>query len=278
MSEEDVRDGLRGAVAAEPPLVFDPDELMETARRQTKRRRALVSVGVATTVVAVAAVAMPFALGIPKGDGGVAVGGRPVTSTTTPTTTPTAPAIGLTTADPGDIEWPPPGIEPAHHTAAELRQRGKAMQAHLTTTFASVVPEASGVEVAPFGGESAGSVSEGQTYLNAFTRFTLAGTPYAVDVQAVAPGAGPSPEEQCGERNDCEVQELPDGSWLLITDESEDRMRIASVVHFRNTGAVVRATGYNYDPTSQTTVQYAPAVPVTIEQLTALATDPELHL
>ncbi len=272
MSEEDVRDGLRGAVATEPPLVFDPDELMETARRQTKRRRALVSVGVATTVVAVAAVAVPFALGIPRGGDGVVVGSPPVTSTTTTlaTTTPTMPG-------PEDVEWPPPGIEPAHYTAAELAQRGKEMQAHLATAFASVAPEATGVEVQQFGGESEGAVSDGQTYLNAFTRFTVRGTPYAVDIQAVAPGAAMSPEERCGEPGACEVQELPDGSWLLITDESQGQARIASVLHYRNTGAVVRATGYNYDPTS-TKVTYARAVPLTIEQLTALATDPELHL
>jgi hypothetical protein len=270
MSEEDVRDGLRDAVAAEPPLVFDPDELMETARRQTKRRRALVSVGVATTVVAVAAVAVPFALGIPRGDDGVAVGSsQPVTTTTTTTTT---------VAQPEDIEWPRPGIKPEHYTEAELTQRGKAMRAHLATTFAAVVPEATGVEVQPFGGEAAGSVADGQTYLNAFTRFTVGGVPYAVDVQAIAPGAAPSPEEQCGEPGACEVEELPDGSWLLFTDESQGQMRIASVIHYRNTGAVVRATGYNYDPTSRTAVDYAPAIPVTIEQLTALAIDPELRL
>ena len=274
MSEEDVRDGLRGAVAGEPPLVFDPDELVETARRQTKRRRALVSVGVATTVVAVAAVAVPFALGIPRGDGGVAVGSRPVTSSTTPTVTEPEDTV----TEPEDIEWPRPDIVPAHYTAEQLTQRGKEMQAHLSTTFATVVPGVAGVEVQPFGGESAGSVSDGQTYLNAFTRFTLAGTPYAVDVQAIAPGAAPAPDEQCGAPGACEVQDLPDGSWLLIMDESHDQARIASVIHYRNDGGVVRATGYNYDPTSPVAARYAPAVPVTIEQLTALATDPELGL
>ncbi|GAB1513651.1 hypothetical protein [Actinophytocola sp. KF-1] len=266
MSEEDVRDGLRDAVAGEPPLVFDPDELVATARRQTKRRRALVSVGVATTVVAVAAVAVPFALGIPRGNDGVTVGSAPATTTTT------------TTAQPRDIEWPPPGVEPAQYTAEQLSGRGKAMRAHLTTRFAAVVPEATAVEVQPFGGEAAGSVSDGQTYLNAFTRFTLHGVPYAVDVQAIAPGAAPSPEEQCGERRACEVEELPDGSWLLITDDSQGESRIASAIHYRDDGAVVRATGYNYDPTGQTAARYAPAVPLTIEQLTALATDPELGL
>lgn len=270
MSEEDMRDGLRGAVAAEPPLVFDPDELMATARRQAARRRALVSVGVATMLVAVAAVAVPLALGIPRGHDGVAVGGPPVTSVTT-TTTPTMPG-------PEDIEWPRPGVEPAHYTAAELVQRGKRMQAHLSATFALVVPEATDVEVRPFGGESEGSVADGRTYLNAFTRFTVRGTSYAVDIQAIAPGAARSPEEQCGEPGACEVQELPDGSWLLITDDSQDQARITSVIHYRDSGAVVRATGYNYDPTSRTAVRYAPAIPVTVEQLTALATDPGLHL
>jgi hypothetical protein len=271
MSEDDVRDGLRGVVDGEPPLSFDPDELMETTRRRTVRRRALVSVGVATTAVAVAAVAVPLALGIERGTGEVATGAQPGTTSSTTVSPPSPPEAG-------DIPWPPPDVVPAQYTAAQLTQRGEEMRGHLATTFASVVPDASGVEVQPFGGESTGSVSDGQTYLNAFTRFTVAGVPYAVDVQAVAPGAAVSPEEQCGNHDGCEARELADGTWLLITNEGQDQSTIVSVIHYRATGAVVRATGYNYDPTSQTAVRYAPAIPVTVDQLAALATDPELHL
>jgi hypothetical protein len=271
MSENDVREGLRGVVDGEPPLSFDPDELMETTRRRTKRRRALVSVGVATTAVAVAAVAVPLALGIQRGTGEVAAGAQPGTAVST-TVPPSSPP------EAGDIPWPPPGVVPAHYTAAELTQRGEEMRAHLSSTFASVVPGASGVEVQPFGGESTGSVSDGQTYLNAFTKFSVAGAPYAVDLQAIAPGAAVSPEEQCGDHGACEARELADGTWLLITEEGQDQATIVSVIHYRANGAVVRATGYNYDPTSQTAVQYAPAVPVTVDQLAALATDTALFL
>lgn len=272
MSEEDVRDGLRGAVAAEPPQSFDPDALMDAGQRQVKRRRALVSVGLATVLVAVA---VPVAVGIARGTDGVTVGTQPgAPGISEPPPTSAAP-------EPGDIPWPPPGVTPVSYTAAELAQRGEDMRAHLLATFATVVPGVSGVDVQPFGGEATGTVSEGQSYLNAFTTFAVAGVPHAVDVQVIAPGGeSMTPEERCGHLSPdaCEARELADGSWLLIVDESEGQSQIVSVLHYRDTGAVVRATGYNYDPTSQTAVKYSQTVPVAVDQLAALATDTRLGL
>lgn len=259
MSEEDVRAGLRGLVADEPPLMFDPDELMETARRQTKRRRALAAVGVATAVVAVAAVAVPLAIGTPTGNDGVTVGGSPTT------TSATAPALG-----PEDIKWPPPGVKPRYDTVAKLTQRGEEMQAHLSATFPSVVPGATEVEVGRFGGEATGTVYYGQDYLETTAAYLLDGTAYSISVQVAAPGADRPPEQQCFEAVSCEARKLADGSWMMNVDD--DR-----VVHYRADGVVVRVTAYWYD-TTDPTPKYAPDIPLTVDQLIELATDPELYL
>jgi hypothetical protein len=78
VSEQELRDGLRVAVAAEPALSFDPDALIVRARKEIRRRRALVGAGAATVVVAVTAVAVPTVLGQQRGEiTSVAPGGAP---------------------------------------------------------------------------------------------------------------------------------------------------------------------------------------------------------
>lgn len=69
MSEQELREGLRLAVAGEPALAFDPDVLLARAKQEIRRRRALFGAGAATAAVAVAAVAVPTLLGSPRGGG-----------------------------------------------------------------------------------------------------------------------------------------------------------------------------------------------------------------
>lgn len=59
MSEQEIREGMLLAVWDEPPLDFDPDKLMRRVEQKKSRRRALVGVGVATAVIAVASLALP---------------------------------------------------------------------------------------------------------------------------------------------------------------------------------------------------------------------------
>lgn len=259
MSEEDVREGLRAAVADEPPLVFDPDAVVDTARKAT-RRRALVAVGVATAAIAVAAVAVPT-LNRGTNDGTAPVASQPTTvATSTPPT------------------WPPPGITPAHYTAAQLRARGEEMGRHLQGAVPAALPAASAIEVGEFGGEATGDFSDGQNYVNAPVTFTFDGARYSLFVTAWAPGVtDPSPETVCGQ--DCQDLGYRDGGPAVVKTESYDNGgTIMTAYHFRTNGGVVQIAAYNYDMSGTTAPVYMPSIPVTVDQLVALATDPELGL
>ncbi|MFD5824595.1 hypothetical protein [Lentzea sp. NPDC060358] len=59
MSEQEIREGMLLAVWDEPPLDFDPDQLIRRVEQKKSRRRALVAVGVATAVIAVASFSLP---------------------------------------------------------------------------------------------------------------------------------------------------------------------------------------------------------------------------
>ncbi len=269
MSENDVRDGLRGAVAGEPPLDFDPDALVDTARKQV-RRRALLSVGVATVAVVAAAVAVPLALsGAGEGGGGVTVADRPVA---TSQAEPTSPVVAP------DLEWPPPGTVPVTYTAAELHGRANAMRVYLVQVLPTLLPNATDIEVGLFGGEAEGSVADDQNYLNAFATFTLDGARFGIAVNTYAPGNNDeSPAELC-DRTTCVEESAVDDGHVVINSEDQGEAKIMSAHHFRDSGATVFVGGYNYDPTSPTGPTYSPEIPVGADLLTALATDPQFDL
>ena len=299
MTEQDVREGLHGAVADEPPLDLDPDALVATARRGLRRRRALVSVSVATAGVAVAAVALPVLLGIP-GDqhgGGIAPADRPAATATgtadrhaagtDPADRPTpgtadGPAPGTGTAGkPTSIPWPPAGVQASDYTADKLRHRGEQMRAHLRKALTTTLPHATDVTVGQFGGEADGAVADGQSYLNSFATFTLDRTRFGIAVNVFAPGAHPDgPEELCApDPGRCRQLDSPD---LLAVDvdagQANPAIRILSVYHFRKDGSVVSVAGYNYDPTAGALPADPEPMPVTTGQLAALAVNPALGL
>jgi hypothetical protein len=60
MLETEIRAGLLTAVATEPPLGFDPDDLIARARKESSRRRALVATGAATVLTIGAIVIAPM--------------------------------------------------------------------------------------------------------------------------------------------------------------------------------------------------------------------------
>jgi hypothetical protein len=341
MSEQELREGLRMAVAGEPALAFDPDVLLARAKQEIRRRRALFGAGAATAAVAVAAVAVPTLLGSPRGGGNqagygagwpgeqcasdqapspqppdITVPAQPGISYKLKVTEPSkAPSILVTpeptgsamptpsappaptgkpcqlsgkpsspvpppssSVPPADFPWPPPGVTAKAYTAAELKDRGAAMRTHLTALFAKVVPGATGVAADEFGGEATGSVADGQTYLETFVHYTVDKVRSAVDISVYAPGAGASPAEACAEGK-CSVREEKDGTRIVITEIAvENKAMILSVSHYRADGTVVRATGYNYDPTVGDGSAEPSAMRIGVEQLMALATDPELSL
>jgi hypothetical protein len=257
MSEEDVRAGLHDAVANEPPLDFDPDSLVASARQQATRRRALFAVGVATVVVAVAAVAVPVALG----RGPAPVGAPPSTATST------ASPIPSTSSSPG-------------YTADELRRHGQRMRLVLQRLVPRVLPKATAIEYGEFGGEAAGDFHDGQDYVNAPVSFTLGDARYSIFVTVWAAGAPEqSPEEVCAASgSDCEKIGDQGGGPVMAKREDLGEQVITTVHHFRADGGAVQVAAYNYDMAGAAPPEYRPSVPVSLEQLTVLATDPELGL
>ncbi|RSM64150.1 hypothetical protein DMH04_51645 [Kibdelosporangium aridum] len=254
MSEQELRDGLKLAVADEPPMSFDLDELVDTAERIVRRRRALIAVGVSTAAVAVAAVTVPVVLGI-----GGAPQELPQAAPPTATTTTT-----------------PPKTKPEAKTVAQLRQRGEELGARLRTQFPLVVPAATDVNPRPFGGEAEGQFWDGQTYLEGAVQFKLGDVQTAIAVQVNAdPQVEPCPE----------CQEIPqsDDSKVLIRVEAgaagnNPQMKIVTATHYRKDGSTTRVSTYNYDPINGPNDVYQPRVALTDEQLVRLATDPALHL
>jgi hypothetical protein len=256
LSEQELRDGLKLAVADEPPMKFDLDDLVVTAERLARRRRALIAVGASTAAVAIAAVAVPVVLGIGGGSAEIPVAAPPSHAVSTGSLAPAKPPL----------------------TRDQLVARGAEMQTHLETRFPVVVPGAKQVKVGLFGGEAEGAVEDGQNYLGSFLKFTLA-APTAIEVQArndqdkdrTCTGAG------------CLQIPQQDGSLVVVRqvdtgDGSPAEMMIKSAVHFRNDGTSVRVTTYNYDPTGQNGMVYQEDVALTVDQLTTLAVDPALHM
>jgi hypothetical protein len=266
MSEEDVRGGMRDAVAEEPPLDFDPDALVATARQQVRRRRALMGVGVATVAVAVAAVALPVALG--RLSSQVDAGQAP-TSTTTATTTPSR------------IQWPAKDVTPAQWPTDKLRARGRDMAAHLREIMPTVLPNASDIEVTEFGGEATDEYYDGQTSVNGTVNFTVDGVRYSVLVQVWAPGGANDLVDTVCAEGSCRKIGEQDGGVLMAVDEDLGGFvaggKITSVYLLRHDGGAVEAAAYNYELAGGPKVTTA-TIPVSAEQLRRLATDPELGL
>ncbi len=244
MSEEDVRTGLLDAVADEPPLLFDPDELMATARGQV-RRRALVGVGLATVAVAVAAVAVPAAL-------------------SRDTTLPAA------TQPRASSE------QPERYSVADLRARARELREHLRATLPVTLSPAAKVVVGEFGGEAEGAFHAGMTSLNAVSTFSIDGARYSIMVTTWVPGTAASPAEMCVAN--CHRLDNQSGGVLYQQTDDLGKAVIETVFHYRDTGAVVSVSAYNYDMTSTVPTTYHRSLPVTRAQLVAIATDPELAM
>lgn len=261
MSEEDVRNGLRDAVADEPPLNFDPDALVATAHQVT-RRRSLIAVGVATVAVAVVAVAIPVALG------------RGPTQTAAD-----QPTVVSTPTSPSAVQWPPSDVQPRAYTIDELRSRGEEMKIHLETVVPALLSQGSAFKYDEFGGEASGQFYEEQTSVNAEFSFQVDDSRYSVFVSVWAPGgANELLDMTCAAGGDAcqQLGEHDDGPVMARTEKVDAEHTITTVYHFRKDGGVVQIAAYNYDMGGDTPAM--PTIPVTLDQQKALATDPELGL
>jgi hypothetical protein len=111
MNEEQLGDRFRAAVAEEPPLGFDPDDVVDRAERVTRRRSAMIGAATAAAVVVLGVVTV---LQVFRVDSGVSGFGSAPTSkpTITKPTDPCGPP-GTKTPDPtGTKPADPPATKP----------------------------------------------------------------------------------------------------------------------------------------------------------------------
>lgn len=274
MSEAEIREGLRAAVGDEPPLDFDPDELIARARHARKRRRALVAVGVATLVLTGTVLSLPGVLDRRAGVE-VASGGPVLTTTVEPP--PSSPVTPPPVAPDGDrnllpSRWGPP----ATTVTGEPRRSGTEvfLAQHFGALFSRVVPGAKVVEVAfdDNGGQGDARFARG------LLQFLDAEGTSGVSVQLGGGASAMSPVEFCRTVTCVMSQEQPDGSRVDVAtgDGGPEGTAVLSAAHFRVDGTVVRVNAYNYDPAQGGTLR--DTVPLSPEQLIRLAVDPKVAL
>jgi hypothetical protein len=184
-----------------------------------------------------------------------------------------------------DIEWPPAGVVPPQHKAETLREYAHAMDKHLETAFPAAVPQATNLSWRPWGGEWEGIIEDGQDYLTTWAVFEDKIGSTGVNLQVEAPGHFTASPRQFCEWNEakCEAEFLEDGSLLLnslVEYERDERLyHVGSALHYRTDGTVVWFSAYDYDPIwDGDEGPDRDEVALSFEQLSALATDPELHL
>ncbi|SDN20590.1 hypothetical protein [Allokutzneria albata] len=278
MIEKELRDGLRGAVADEPPLGFDPDEAVTRIGVRVRRRRATAAVAAAVVAVIGGAVAVQQSVGLSRG-GTVEIANEPKPTTASP-----APS----TEKKIDFQWPVPGLRrPERLTQAEAEARGEALgRAALDKFLRQRVKGVRNVKAMRFDATAAGENDPGPNVLEGGVEFRdqVGGTAVFVSVYS-ARYDFPSPDKECAEDPArttrtlvCRVDKLADGTALVFSEErttAGQKDVLASATHYRLDGVVVRFTAYTYDPTGNGRPDQPrrerPAL--TEAQLTALATD-----
>ncbi|WP_158847150.1 hypothetical protein [Saccharothrix deserti] len=272
MSEADLRERLRAAVGDEPPLNFDPDDLIRRAKHARKRRRALVAVALATFAITGTVLSLPGAFDRRQG---IDVAKEQVlTTTASPSPALTTQALAPTPATSPDSsptsEPPPPVIEQVPGAPAALPEgTTTALAAYLTKRFAEVVPDAK-VLTAEYPGQNRAG------YLTVVVRFHDGVGTSAVEVRLSTTPSRTTRDQFCAAVECAEPRQQADGSYLQFAVVTDSASVAHTVAHFRADGSVVQVSGYNYDPTKGDEVRTA--VAVTVDQLERLATDPKLAL
>lgn len=119
-------------VRGEPPLGFDPDDVVTRAGRRQRRRRATITAGGGVAAIAIAAIAVPLAVG--HG------GGTRVEAATTATSAP---------ATHQSAQWPPNTLTFPSISHGRLTDDLSAGKQHLLSVLSTVVPGATPGSFAP---------------------------------------------------------------------------------------------------------------------------------
>jgi hypothetical protein len=114
MNDNTLTHEFEAALQGEPPLGFDPDDVVTMAAQRRRRRRASMLAGVGVAAVAVAAVAVPAALS-------------------------RAP-VAVSSASTSTADWPPAGTSFPKLTHQQLLDQMRGAAAHLSPTAPEVDP------------------------------------------------------------------------------------------------------------------------------------------
>lgn len=266
MSEELLREGLRAAVEAEPPLGIDLDAVAAEGKRRQRRRRAVIGAAAVTLAVVAGAAMVPSTLRQQE----------------------IAPAVPQVEAiEP--IDWPPKGAVRVELSQAQLVAQGEQIQHHLDEAIIRNVPGARAVDVSRRGPVQI-QIPSSVNLSAPFDRAAVGGQdlPVLLSLRVFAPGAvDRSPEQECESSKQfgtrCYQYVQNDGSIVLVLTS---RPALSGggekneVRHYRTDGAVVMVNAFFHpeDPAEVAVVAERREGPMELAELTALATDPRFAL
>jgi hypothetical protein len=257
MNESQLRDGLRTAVADEPPLGFDPDAVADAARAGVRRRRTvLTATGGTFAVVGVVVAAVALA----------GIGGAPQLQplgTSSDQPSPTSEPLGPPTA------LDPPG----------LAARADQLIAHVVAVLPQVVPGASGGRKTMAGQYAAGDFNE-ENWFTSMIAYRDEGGPALLGLQVLGPGITLQIPPCIGvPQQRCTPVTIRDGSQVFFhesVDAADPTLRIRIAYH-EHGGSTVMITTYTKRPAGSDGGA-RPSLPLTDEQLVRLVADPALAL
>ncbi|MBB5922615.1 hypothetical protein FHR81_003672 [Actinoalloteichus hoggarensis] len=286
MNEDELREGLRAAVAGEPPMRLDPDRMAAKAEIHTRRRRSMVGAAVGTLAV-FGAVAIAPAL---TGQGGGETMSAAASSSAPPPSNPEEAERlldltdmeklallpdGFVLGEP-ELAWPPEGTSAPYYSRGELYERTQDLRPILDDRFAQVMPDASVVHTQLFGTAGLGDIDDGADSVSTSIFFNDELGDGGAFVQVMSAGPDPMVTE-CGRKDlACGHRLLSDGSVLIASVYDPRRGTKPSAIqlnHLRQDGEVVQFSAFDYNPTG-TGEQVAREEPgLSWDQLITLATD-----
>ncbi|NKE55884.1 hypothetical protein FXN61_03205 [Lentzea sp. PSKA42] len=248
MSEQEIREGMLLAVWDEPPLDFDPDTLIKRVEQKKSRRRALVGVGVATAVIAVASFALPGLL--PRDRGGQLASEGQTTSSTAPSE---------------------PAEKKAQRIGDKLAEKLALTMTNFKEVYAALRPN--GFSYPP-NLTSTAPRKPSDPELSGYVFLTDHIGPTSLRVQGMKGQF--STKDFCSSAVVCRNVQQNDGTTVIEAEFNEGGTEIArsEVVRQFPSGYYVTISSHNYNPASSSGLRQT--VPVRVEVLTTLVTDPSI--
>lgn len=250
MSEQEIREGMLLAVWDEPPLDFDPDTLIRRVEQKKSRRRALVAVGVATAMIAVASLSLPSLL---QRDRDSQLGAETHTSSSAP-----------------------PQVQSSEKKAQlvgdKLVERLGVQMTNFKELYASFNPGRNPV-YPPY--QTRAPQWEGERDYSGYLYLTDEIGPTALRVMVYTGSF--SKNNFCSGASSCQdMKTMEDGSIVYGAEFNQGTSKVqqSGVARKFDTGLVVEITAYAYNPSNGNGQRET--VPVGVPVLTQLVTDPAI--